>query len=109
MVNNTKIKVKSLSVKYIETIQFNSIIKENYDIYKLVSLCLYKNGIEIINSNIDIDKIYINNPLQNCIYINNSIVNIKKTIKVQVNSQFVNGTGYGLFYFENNNLERCVF
>ena len=34
--NNTRIKVKSLLVKYIETIQFNYIIKENYDIYKLI-------------------------------------------------------------------------
>ena len=31
--NNTKIKVKSLLVKYIETIQFNNIVNENYDIY----------------------------------------------------------------------------
>jgi hypothetical protein len=104
--NNTRIKVKSLSVKYIETIRFNNIKNENYDILKLVSLYLYKNGIEIINSNIDIDKIYICNPIQNGMYINNSIVNIKKMIKVQVNSHLVNGTGYGLFYFENNILNQ---
>ncbi len=43
-------KLKSLSVKYIEIIQFNNIIiKENYDIFKLVSFNLYKNGIDIIN------------------------------------------------------------
>ena len=46
--NNTIIKVKSLLVKYIETIQFNNIIKENYDIYKLVSFFTSKNGIEIL-------------------------------------------------------------
>ena len=32
--NNTKIKVKSFLIKYIETIRFNDIRKENYDIYK---------------------------------------------------------------------------
>jgi len=47
--NNTKIKVKSLLVKYIETIKFNNIVKQNYNIYKLVSFYTSKNGIEIIN------------------------------------------------------------
>ncbi len=44
--NNIQIKAKSLLVRYIETVQFNNIKIENYDIYKLISYINKKGGMD---------------------------------------------------------------
>jgi len=59
--NNTQIKVKSLRVNYVNTIQLDNISKSNYNVYKLLLLYSGKNGIEINNSCINFQKILVKN------------------------------------------------
>ena len=58
---NTTIKAKSLLIQYIGTVQFNNFKKENYDISKLLIFNSGKNGLEVINSTLNILEIYIKN------------------------------------------------
>ena len=107
--DNTQIKVKFLNVNFVGTMQLNNIVKKNFDVYKLSLFYSGKNGIEINNSCINFQKIHIKNPQQNGIYLNGSIIKIKKTIKIIVESIYTNGTGYGLFYLNNlNNFQQYI-
>ena len=76
--DNTQIKVKFLNINFVGTMQLNNIVKKNFDVYKLSLFYSGKNGIEINNSCINFQKIHIKNPQQNGIYLNGSIIKIKK-------------------------------
>ena len=106
--HDTCIKATFISLNFIGSVKLNSISKNNFEVEKFASLFTGKDGIKIINSEIHFKKVYVKNPRKNGICLDNSTIDIKKTIKVNVESLYVNGSGYGLFNFLNNNTDQYI-
>jgi hypothetical protein len=72
--NNTCIKASFLNLNFIGSIKLNSINKNNFEVDKFVSLFTGKDGIKIVNSEINFKKVYIKNPRKNGMYVDNSTI-----------------------------------
>ena len=97
--------IEELIIEYLGSINNNNItiIGVNYNefnIKKIKSFYSGNIGLNIINSIINIDRLYINNPISNGIENNNSIININKSLKITI----TNNKMTALFNFIVNSL-----
>jgi hypothetical protein len=98
--------IEELIIEYLGSVNNNNITiigvnNNEFNIKKIKSFYSGNIGLNIINSTINIDRLYINNPMGNIgIENNNSIININKSLKITI----TNNKMASLFNFIVNSL-----